>query len=66
MLYFEDIRPGDLVFSARSGTDPTVISHVGIAVSSTQWVQAAGSAIGVKQTNLPSDSRILAVRRLLP
>jgi cell wall-associated NlpC family hydrolase len=61
----EDIRPGDLVFSARSGTDPTVISHVGIAVSSTQWVQAAGTAIGVKQTNIPSDERILAVRRLL-
>jgi LysM repeat protein len=61
----EDIRPGDLVFSARSGTDPTVISHVGIAVSSTQWVQAAGTAIGVKQTNMPSDERILAVRRLL-
>ena len=62
----EDIRPGDLVFSARSGTDPTVISHVGIAVSSTQWVQAAGTSIGVKQTNMPSDERILAVRRLLP
>ena len=62
----EDIRPGDLVFSARSGTDPTVISHVGIAVSSTQWVQAAGTSMGVKQTNLPSDERILAVRRLLP
>jgi LysM repeat protein len=62
----EDIRPGDLVFSARSGTDPTVISHVGIAVSSTQWVQAAGTSIGVKQTNLPSDERILAVRRLVP
>jgi LysM repeat protein len=62
----EDIRPGDLVFSARSGTDPTVISHVGIAVSSTQWVQAAGTSIGVKQTSLPSDERILAVRRLLP
>jgi cell wall-associated NlpC family hydrolase len=54
------------VFSARSGTDPTVISHVGIAVSANQWVQAAGTAIGVKQTNLPSDERILAVRRLLP
>jgi LysM repeat protein len=62
----EDIRPGDLVFTARSGTDPTVISHVGIAVSSTQWVQAAGSAIGVKQNSIPSDERILAVRRLLP
>lgn len=61
----EDIRPGDLVFTARSGTDPTVISHVGIAVSSTEYVQAAGTSIGVKQTRLPSDDRILAVRRLL-
>lgn len=62
----EDIQPGDLVFSARSGTDPTVISHVGVAVSATQWVQAAGTATGVRLSSVPSDERILAVRRLLP
>jgi cell wall-associated NlpC family hydrolase len=61
----EDIQPGDLVFTARSGTDPTVISHVGIAVSDSQWIQAAGTASGVKLSSMPSDARILAVRRLL-
>lgn len=61
----EDIRAGDLVFTARSGTDPTVISHVGIAVSDSQWIQAAGTASGVKLSSMPSDGRILAVQRLL-
>jgi cell wall-associated NlpC family hydrolase len=61
----EAIQPGDLVFTARSGSDPTVISHVGIAVSSTKWVQAASSSIGVVGGWIPSDSRILAVRRLI-
>ncbi len=60
-----DVKAGDLVFTYRSGTDPTVISHVGIAISSTQWIQAAGSGSGVILGSLPADGRILAVRRLL-
>ena len=60
-----DIQAGDLVFTYRGGTDPTVISHVGIAISSTQWIHAAGTGMGVITSSLPADSKILAVRRIL-
>lgn len=61
----QDIKPGDLVFTAR-GSAPGVIGHLGIAISSTQWVQAPGSGDVVRVGPLPADYKILAVRRLIP
>ncbi len=57
----EPIRPGDLVFQARRGSD--TINHVGIAVTSTTWVQAVGTGKPVSVGPLPSLSTITAVRR---
>lgn len=57
-----DIEAGDLVFAFSTGK--TYISHVGVAISSTQWIQASGSAIPVKLSSLPSDDRIQTVRRI--
>ena len=57
-----DIQAGDLVFAFSTGK--TYISHVGVAISSTQWIQASGSAIPVKLGALPSDDRIQTVRRI--
>jgi LysM repeat protein len=61
----QDIKPGDLVFTAR-GSAPGVIGHLGIAISSTQWVQAPGTGDVVRVGPLPADYKILAVRRLIP
>jgi LysM repeat protein len=61
----EDIRRGDLVFTARSGGDPAIVGHVGIALSATQWVNAPRPGGGVQVGSIPPDSRILAVRRVL-
>jgi LysM repeat protein len=58
------LLPGDLVFQFSSA-NPTVISHVGIVVDSTHWIQAAGSQTPVKVGPLPSYSKIQAVRRIV-
>ncbi|MEN9803286.1 MAG: hypothetical protein RIS41_133 [Actinomycetota bacterium] len=60
----EGIRPGDLVFTFSS-SNPTQISHVGIAISDTQWIEAPFTGADVRITRLPSDSRIQAVRRIV-
>jgi cell wall-associated NlpC family hydrolase len=60
----EEIRPGDLVFTFSS-SNPTQISHVGIAISGTQWIEAPFTGADVRITRLPSDSRIQAVRRIV-
>jgi peptidoglycan endopeptidase LytE len=60
----EEIRPGDLVFTFSS-SNPTQISHVGIAISDTQWIEAPFTGADVRITRLPSDSRIQAVRRVV-
>ena len=60
----EDIRPGDLVFTFSS-SNPTQISHVGIAVSDTQWIEAPFTGADVRITRMPSDTRIQAVRRIV-
>ena len=60
----EPIRPGDLVFTF-STNNQTQISHVGIAISATQWIEAPNSGNSVRVSNLPSTSRIQAVRRFL-
>ena len=57
----EPIQPGDLVFQTRRGSD--TINHVGIAVTSTTWVQAVGTGKPVSVGPLPSSSTITAVRR---
>jgi LysM repeat protein len=60
----EDLRPGDLVFQ-YSSNNPTVISHVGIAITSTTWIQAARSGVPIKIGLIPSDERIVSVRRIV-
>ena len=57
------IRPGDLVFQARRGSD--TINHVGIAITSTTWVQAVGTGSTVKLGPMPSTGSITEVRRLV-
>lgn len=59
----QPIRPGDLVFQDTNGDG--VINHVGIAISSTRWVEARDSRTDVSVSRIPPDRRIVAVRRLL-
>jgi cell wall-associated NlpC family hydrolase len=58
------IQAGDLVFT-YSSKSPTVISHVGIAISSTHWIEAPNTGSFVRISKLPSSTRIQAVRRFL-
>ncbi len=57
------LQPGDLVFTSAYG-DPARITHVGIALSETTWIHAIGVGRTVSIGALPSDAKILAVRRL--
>lgn len=59
----EPIRPGDLVFQARNGSER--INHVGMAVTATTWIQAVGSGVPVKVGPMPSPETIVAVRRFV-
>jgi peptidoglycan endopeptidase LytE len=58
------IQAGDLVFT-YSTKNTTQISHVGIAISSTQWIEAPYTGSSVRISKLPSASKIQAVRRVL-
>jgi cell wall-associated NlpC family hydrolase len=58
------IQKGDLVF-AFSSRSPQQIGHVGIAVSSTQWIVAPYTGATVSISRLPSTDKIQAVRRSL-
>jgi peptidoglycan DL-endopeptidase CwlO len=58
------IQAGDLVFTFSS-KNPTQISHVGIAISSTQWIEAPNTGSVVRISALPSSARIQEVRRFL-
>ena len=60
----QPILPGDLVFLATRGND--VISHVGIALSDTTWIQARRPGDVVRVGPMPARSSIVAVRRLIP
>ena len=60
----QPIKAGDLIFQ-YSSAQPTVISHVGIAMSSTTWIQAAGTGKPVKIGPIPPASQIVAVRRIV-
>ena len=60
----QPIRAGDLVFQDTDGDG--IINHVGIALNDSTWVQARSTRSAVNYGMLPPDSRIVAVRRLLP
>lgn len=57
----ESIRPGDLVFQARRGSE--TINHVGMAITSTTWIQAVGTGQTVRVGPMPAKSSITSVRR---
>jgi cell wall-associated NlpC family hydrolase len=57
------IAAGDLVFTSVVG-DPNMITHVGIALDATTWVQAVGVGRPVSIGPLPPASKIMAVRRI--
>lgn len=59
------IQAGDLVFMATHG-DPTLISHVGIAVDATRWIHAPRAGDVVRLGPLPPKGLITTVRRLIP
>ena len=58
------IQAGDLVFTF-STKNQSQISHVGIAISATQWIEAPYTGGSVRISTLPSASKIQAVRRVL-
>jgi peptidoglycan endopeptidase LytE len=58
------VQAGDLVFTF-STKNQSQISHVGIAISATQWIEAPYTGGVVRISALPSVSKIQAVRRFL-
>ena len=58
------VQAGDLVFTF-STKNQAQISHVGIAISATQWIEAPYTGGAVRISSLPSASKIQAVRRVL-
>ena len=58
------VQAGDLVFTF-STKNQSQISHVGIAISATQWIEAPYTGGVVRISSLPSASKIQAVRRVL-
>lgn len=59
----EAIKPGDLIF-LESYVGSGIINHVGLAISSTQWIQAPRTGDVVRVGNIPS-VRVIAVRRII-
>jgi len=60
----EPIKAGDLVFM-YSTRNPGVISHVGIAISTTRWIHSPRPGDVVREGPLPPSERIIAVRRFV-
>jgi len=58
------VQAGDLVFTF-STKNQSQISHVGIAISATQWIESPYTGGVVRISALPSASKIQAVRRVL-
>ena len=58
------VQAGDLVFTF-STKNQSQISHVGIAISATQWIEAPYTGGVVRISALPNASKIQAVRRVL-
>ncbi len=59
----EPIAAGDLVFTSAVN-DPTLITHVGVALDSQRWVHAVGLGRTVSIGSLPTSDRIMAVQRI--
>ena len=59
----EPIAPGDLVFTSAVN-DPTLITHVGVALDSQRWIHAVGIGRTVSIGSLPTADRIMAVQRI--
>jgi LysM repeat protein len=57
------IVAGDLVFTSAVN-DPTLITHVGVALDSQRWVHAVGFGRTVSIGSLPTSDRIMAVQRI--
>ncbi|HYN33801.1 MAG TPA: LysM peptidoglycan-binding domain-containing protein [Ilumatobacteraceae bacterium] len=57
------IAAGDLVFTSAVN-DPTLITHVGVALDAQRWVHAVGVGRTVSITPLPTSNRIMAVQRI--
>lgn len=64
-FWSEPLKAGDLIFMATHDGSPE-ISHVGIAVDATQWIQATSPGDVVRQASIPAKGVITAVRRLIP
>ncbi len=60
----QPIVSGDLVFM-YSSANPGVIGHVGVAIDSKNWVQAARTGTPVRIGPMPSLEKIQAVRRII-
>lgn len=58
------ILPGDLIFTANSGSGGS-IGHVAIAISAVEVVEAVSAGKPVAISRMPSKDRILQVRRIL-
>ena len=63
-LATDTIKAGDLIF-IFSTRNPTVISHVGIAISATQWINAPRTGDVVRISSMPSADKIQSVRRFV-
>ena len=63
-LASDAIKAGDLIF-IFSTRNPTVISHVGIAISATQWINAPRTGDVVRISSMPSADKIQSVRRFV-
>jgi len=63
-LATDAIKAGDLIF-IFSTRNPTVISHVGIAISATQWINAPRTGDVVRISSMPSADKIQSVRRFV-
>ena len=60
----DSIRAGDLVFLTHGGS--TAITHVGIAVDATHWIDAPAPGDVVRLAPIPPKGLLAAVRRLVP
>lgn len=60
----QSIVAGDLIFLETS-VGSGIVGHVGLAISSTQWIHAPRTGDVVRIGNIPT-TRVIAIRRLLP
>jgi len=60
----QPIVAGDLIFLETS-VGSGIVGHVGIAISSTQWIHSPRTGDVVRMGNIPT-TRVIAIRRLLP